>query len=116
MIMPQLGYREMTSADFPSWDAWVDAVNAAKRYCRSLPKHRVREYRFKCPAYRLPSFHPYWRMMGARDMVKVTARHAENLRKCEADPSLVPVLYNSNTTLKDIRDRVDKGVKRRQCW
>lgn len=114
MIMPHLNYREMTRADFATWPEWVATVNAAQRYCDALPKHRVREYRFKCSPSSLPSFHPYWRMITHRSSIGYAARHAMNLRKIEADPTLLPILYNNSTRIEEVRARAKKI--RRQCW
>lgn len=54
--------------------------------------------------------------MVARNEVKATKRHKENLKKCEADPSLVPILYNSTMNLRKLRDKVGDMKTRRQCW
>ena len=110
------GYKEMSAKDFGAWDEWVAAVNANYQYCKALPKHRLREFRFKCPYWKLPSFHPYWRRCVHLDTIKRGQRHIENLKACEKDRSLIKVLYNINTSLEDIRRRVAAIPTRRQSW
>lgn len=116
MVMCHLGYKAMTGSDFGSWAEWVQAVNENIRYCAALPRHRVREYRFKTHASALPSFHPYWRMVVHRDRMRSGQRHVRNLVECERDPMKILYLYNSSTSIEDIRKLVNEVPKRRQDW
>ena len=114
--MCHMGYRVIGSGYFATWGEWVDAVNANQRYCKELPKHRLREYRFKCPYWELPSFHPFWRRSVHLKAMKDGQRHIDNLKACEKDPGLIKVLYNSSTTIWHIRRMVEAVPKRRQDW
>ena len=116
MVMCHLGYKEMAASDFGSWPEWVNAVNNNSSYCAALPRHRVREHRFKVRSSALPSFHPYWRMMVHRDAMCSGQRHVRNLIECERDNSRIKYLYNSSTSLQDIRRMVSTIPKRRQDW
>jgi hypothetical protein len=114
--MPHMGYRDLGASDFPTWGEWIGAVNAAIEYCKALPAHRVREWRFKCRASALPSFHPYWKMAGHRDTMRQGQRHRDNLLACRKDASMIRVLYNANTNLKQLESRVAAMHRRRQDW
>jgi hypothetical protein len=116
MIMCHMGYREMSLKDFASWNDWLFAVGANHKYCRELPKHRIAEYRHKCPYWMLPSFHPFWRRRTHLRAIKEGRRHIENLKACKKNPALIPVFYNSSTQLRDIEERVAAIPKRRQSW
>lgn len=106
----------MTKDDFPIWDDWVRAVNDNKRYCAALPKHRMAEYRFKCWASSLPSFHPYGNRQVHLEAMRRGQRHIDNLKACRSKPSLIKVLYNSSTELADIEAMANAVPKRRQSW
>ena len=106
----------MSKDDFPTWDDWVRAVNDNQRYCAALPKHRMAEYRFKCRASSLPSFHPYWRRQVHLAKMRRGQRHIDNLKACRRDRSLIKVLYNINTSLAQIEAMANDVPKRRQLW
>lgn len=90
------------------WSRWVDELNANIRYCKSLPMDRVMDFVGKCEPEYLPSEHPYWALKVSEDLEQANARHLSNLKKIEADPSLLPILYNSSTSIKNIMDGIDR--------
>ena len=99
-------WKKVTKKDFPTWDEWVKFVNENSKHCRE--KSTVNDFKGKCHHTDLPSEHPYWAKVVRASVFNTMMRHMQNYKLCMEDSSQIKYLYNLDTSLDDIKEKIDK--------
>ena len=99
-------FTEKYSKDFDNWNDYIYFVNENIRYAKT--KSKVNDFKGKCEPHELPSYHPYWSLVVRLGYRKLLFKTIENYNKCEEDIEQLKYLYNHNTSLKNLRERIEK--------
>jgi hypothetical protein len=99
-------FKEISTKDFDTWQEWLNFVEENARYCRE--ESTINDYKGKCEPNALPSEHPYWRKIVRDKSYETMLKHISNLEECSKDPNKIKYLYNMNTTLETIRNKINR--------
>jgi hypothetical protein len=102
-------FKKLSRKDFDTWQDWLDFVTENIRYCRE--ESTINDFEGKCKDSDLPSEHPYWKQQIRNQWYETMLRHIKNLNQCIKDPNKIKFLYNSNTTLTTIKEKISKCKK-----
>lgn len=109
MIFTVYNYREFNNSNKHEWvKSWNEMVNEDYDFCKN--NHTVIPEEIKVSD--LPSYHPYWKNKVRKDTLKTIKRHEDNYKECLKDPDRIKYLYNIDTTLEGIRDKITNLEKK----
>lgn len=118
MIFAQYGYRNFHNENKNShpiqpyhWDNWIKMVNENISYCKKFNRWKWFVFYFYVWTGRIrksdvPSFHPYWKLEVNKDRSADLVRLNRNYEICKRDPSQIKIIFNKDTTLKDIEGKI----------
>lgn len=111
MIFPQYNYRPYNNGNKNKWpvqpptqESWNLMHNQAIEYCNSITD--AMEFKGKCEAIDLPSFHPYWKAQSEQSIYDIAAKMAEKLKKCINNPDLYRYEFNSLADYDSVSKRI----------
>lgn len=112
MIFCNYNYKEFNNNNKNEWplqpptqENWNKMVNENYNYCLEL---KSIDFPNHLNSSDLPSFHPYWTEFTKQNTIKTLERHIKNYEICKKDPNQIKYLYNLDTTLKMISDKIEK--------
>lgn len=110
MRFAQYNYQEFHNGNKELWPIkdWWEMVKINEETCKNIPLSKHLEFRGKCRAIELPSFHPYWRVQILMDEAKHAIKLRQQYDECVADPNKIPILFNKNTQLDDIARMINE--------
>ena len=124
MIFAQYGYRNFHNENTDKhpiqpyhWNNWVKMVNDNQKYCAKMNWLKWVELYFwimmgRVRKVELPSFHRYWRLQVNKQYAVDVKSLIVKYETCKKDPSQIKYLFNINTSLKDIEQKIIDYKKR----
>lgn len=121
MVFAQYGYKTFHNENTEKhpiqpyhWDNWIKMVNNNVKYCAKMNWFKMIEFYFWIIVGRvrfcdLPSFHRYWKHEVRKNEKKSLKILISKYELCKKNPTRIKYLFNKNTSLKDIENRIDEG-------
>lgn len=114
MIFCQKRYKELNNKNHNHTSKeWFEMVKKNEQYCENWNLFK----RFEMYFYKwhrgfnysdLPSQHPYWKLQVKKDYRLIVKTLQEKYEECKKDNSKIKYMFNRNTSLKDIEDKIER--------
>lgn len=87
-------------------DMWINFVNENYKY--SQEKSKYNDFKGKCEAFDLPSFHPYWELMIRLRNRKYLFEITKKYKECLLDKNKIKFFFNKDSNILDVEVKIKR--------